>query len=475
MMVKDASKADLELCYMPATKALKLSPVELMDAVIKRAEEVEPKINAFANTYFEEALAAAKKAEKRYMKGKARPLEGLPLAVKDEAPIAGQPNTSGSLIYKDQIAEETSPTNERLLKAGAIVHARTTTPEFCCAGYCHTKLWGVTRNPWNMDFTPGGTSGGSGAALAAGTAALATGSDIAGSIRIPASCSGVVGFKPPYGRNPQMGGFVFDSYCHEGPMARTVGEAAWMQNVMSGLHPHDIATLRDKVDLPTSGSKPIKGWKIAYSLDLGYFAVDPDVLKNTKKALKTLEGLGATLEEVKLPWTLESEKAALAHLTIIFGGYVAGLLEEHADEMTPYGRTFGEMAANYGGDDLINAWGVATEMYQTMGPLLERYDAFVCPTLAVPAVPAEFDQSRDKLEIAGQQVNPFVGWLMTYPFNMLSRCPVLSVPSGRAKNGVPTGLQIVARTYDDKRAFRAAAAFMEESKFYADTRNRPKV
>ena len=187
--------SDEDICYLSATEALnrfrrrKLSPVELMQAVIERAERLEPVINAFTATFYERALEQAKKAEAKYMlkRTRLRALEGLPLAIKDEVPVKGDPITSGSLVHKDDVATETAVFAQRLLNAGAICHARTATPEFSCAAVTHSRIHGVTRNPWNPAYTPGGSSGGSAAALAAGTTTLATGSDIAGSIRI--SCN----------------------------------------------------------------------------------------------------------------------------------------------------------------------------------------------------------------------------------------------------------------------------------------------
>ena len=254
-----------DLCYLSATTALRLfrsrelSPAELTEAVIARAEAVEPAINAFAATYYEQALAQARAAAERYA-GKGdppRPLEGLLVAVKEEAPIAGQLNTLGSLPLRDVVAPETAVFVQRILDAGGIVHARTTTPEFSCAPVTWTKLWGVTRNPWHLDYSPGGSSGGSGAALAAGSTMLATGSDIGGSIRIPASFCGVVGFKPPYGRVPEVEVFNLDHYCHEGPMARTVADCALLENVIAGPDPSDVASLRPKLVIPADlASRP---------------------------------------------------------------------------------------------------------------------------------------------------------------------------------------------------------------------------
>ena len=241
-----------ELCYLSAHEALErfasreLSPVELMEAVIARADETEPEVNALCIRRSEEALDSARRAEQRYLVGRPspRPLEGLPIAVKEETAIAGQRTTQGSLIYEHFVPAESAVVVSRVLAAGAIVHARSTAPEFSCAPFTHSRLWGVTRNPWNTAYSPGGSSGGSAAALAAGSTTLATGSDIAGSIRIPSSSCGVVGFKPPYGRVPESPPFNLDHYCHEGPLARTVADCALLENVMAGTTPrgHHVAT-----------------------------------------------------------------------------------------------------------------------------------------------------------------------------------------------------------------------------------------
>ena len=299
----------MELHYLSATSALSkfknktLSPVELTKAIIERSEKVNPKINAHNFTFYEEAIINAKKSEGKYFTNNEKnlPLEGITLAIKDEEDIEGQPNTNGSLILKDHIATKTMVDVERIVNSGAIIHARTTTPEFSCTSFTHSKLWGVTRNPWNLDFTPGGSSGGSGASLAAGCSTLATGSDIGGSIRIPASACGLVGFKPPHGRNPQEAPFNHDQYCVVGPMARSVQDCALMQNVMSGPHPKDITSLKPKLTIPEKFEN-IKGWKIAYSMDLGYFEVDNEVQKNTLEIIEKCKELGAQVEEVKINW-----------------------------------------------------------------------------------------------------------------------------------------------------------------------------
>ncbi len=473
--------ADKDLCYMSATEALSLfkrrwlSPVELMQAVIDRSEKVNGKVNSLTQTFYDQALDQAKAAETKYRKReKTGPLEGLPLAVKDEAEIAGLPATSGSLALKDNVASKTSYIVERSFNAGAIMHVRTTTPEFSMAGVCHTKLWGVTGNPWNLAFSPGGSSGGTGATLAAGMATLGTGSDIGGSIRIPASASGVVGFKPPYGRNPQGHVFNLDFYCHEGPMARTVADCALLQNVMSGPHPRDIATVKPKLNLPTK-HKPVKGMKIAWSMDLGFCEVDKQVQKNTKDVLKKLEDAGAIVEEVDIGWTSDVLTAAMNYLGHLAGNTITPVLRRHRYELTNYLRAFAEFSATTTAADFVDSLEVAGEMYDTFGPMMENYDAFICPTLAAPSVPADLDSTRDKVTINGKEVDPMLGWAMTYPFNILSRCPILCVPSGRARNNVPTGVQIIGRTFDDRSVFRVGHAIEAADPWYTDAAHRPKL
>jgi Asp-tRNA(Asn)/Glu-tRNA(Gln) amidotransferase A subunit family amidase len=474
--------SDLDLCYMPATEALslfarkKLSPVELMTAVIDRAEKTKGTVNAFTYTHYDEALALAKKAEAKYAKGKKTgTLEGLPVAVKDESYIAGKPTSNASLILKDFVAEKTSPNNERIMAAGGIVHARTATPEFSCAGYTWSRLWGVTRNPWNPKFTPGGSSGGSGAALAAGLAPIATGSDIGGSIRIPASACGVVGYKPPYGRNPDDPPFNLYFYCHTGPMARTVQDAILLQNIMCGPDPRDIASLRPKLTLPTK-YKPIKNWKIGFSMDLGLFEVDKEVQKNTRAALDVFRSLGAKVEEVDLGWPKNALEMGMKYLEHLFGASLSKLLEDHGDDLCTYTRKFAEDGQMSKSTDFVASLETAGQMYEKLGPLLEKYDVLICPTNSLPAVPADHDQTKDEVRINGKLVNPSLGWVMTTPFNMMSRCPVISVPTGHAKNGVPTGIQIVGRTYCDEDVFRAAIAYEKAlGGWYGGKASRPKI
>ena len=471
-----------ELCYLSAASASRmfrsgeLSPVELTEAVIARAEEVEPAINAFAETFYEQALDQARAAEARFA-GRdepPRPLEGLLVAVKEEAPIAGQLNTLGSLPLRDVVASETAVFVQRIIEAGGIVHARTTTPEFSCAPVTWTRLWGVTLNPWNTAFSPGGSSGGSGASLAAGTTTLATGSDIGGSIRIPASFCGVVGFKPPYGRVPEVEIFNLDHYCHEGPMARTVADCALLENVIAGPHPSDVASIRPKLEIPADLGTA-SGLRIAFSPDLGCYNVDADVAANTRAAADRLRQAGAIVEEVSPPWDLAMiERAAQIHFGMIFGPSMREIYEQHADELTSYTRRFVADAAEISKDDLVTGLELEGRIYAPLGALLEDYDALICPTFAVPALPAEYDVG-DPILVNGKSCANWLDVMMTLPFNIASRCPVLSVPSGLSRDGVPTGLSIVGKTYDDVAAFRVAAAHEASFPWLDEPQRRPQL
>ena len=457
---------DLPLWTMTACEAAarfrdrSLSPVEYLDALIARIDQVEPEINATTYRHFDMARSAAQEAEARFSKGDKDlgALEGLPVAIKDSTDIVGMPNSCGSLTMRDHVAKRTSFVNERVLTAGGIPYIRTTTPEFSCATFTHSRQWGVTRNPWNTDFTPGGSSGGAGAVLASGMASLATGSDIGGSIRIPASCCGVVGYKPPYGRNPMDPPFNLEAYCHAGPMARTVRDTILLQNVMAGPHPGDMTSL-PAIPALTDQCPDLKGWRIAYSPDLGFYEVDPAVHANTERALKVFEELGAQVEEIALPWTKAVEDAAGAHLIHMFGASLGPTLQEAAGEMTDYARLFAEHGQESGAPDYLSALQVEAQMYPPLSDILSKFDVLVCPTTAIPAVPADYNHAQDTLTINGKDISPFLGWVMTPAFNMLNRCPVLSIPSGLAPNGVPTGIQIVGPSYADQTVFDAALAY----------------
>ncbi|HEX5016358.1 MAG TPA: amidase [Actinomycetes bacterium] len=465
-----------DLHYLSATDALalfrtrELSPVELLEAVIARAEQTEPDVNAFSFTYYDRALEQAKAAERVYANDpdSARPLEGLPIGLKDEVEIAGEPATAASLAYRDDVAEQTTPLGERILESGGIIHARTTTPEFCCAGFTHSKLYGVTRNPWNLHYGVGGSSGGSGASLAAGSSTLASGSDIGGSIRIPASFNGVVGFKPPYGRVPVEVPFNMDTYCHNGPLARTVADCALFENALAGPHPDDHTSLRPKLEIPAE-LDGIEGLRIGVTIDYGGWAVDPEVRRNTLDAAMALRDVGAVVEEVDLVVDREMvDRAIGVHYQTMFAAWIGGEAEKYGDLLNDYSIEFARITKERGGGvSVLEGMQVETELWRPIGALFEQYDVLIAPTSASRGFVAGDGYVGKGFEVDGQTLPSYIDALMTPLFNLASRCPVLNVPSGFADNGVPTGIQIVARTFDDVTAFRVGAALEQVRPFWA--------
>jgi len=458
--------SDLDLSYMTATEAVAafkthaLSPVELLSAIIARCEQLEPKVNALTYTYFDRALEQAKAAEAQYTRrsGQPRPLEGVTVAIKDFHPVKDEITTFGSKIYRDHRPHHTAPTVQRLLDAGAIMHCRTTTPEFAHAGVTASRLWGVTRNPWNLEYTPGGSSGGAGAVLAGGMTTLADGTDGGGSIRIPASVNGIVGYKPPFGRNPLDLDHPLETILHYGPMTRSVADAALMQNIMSGPHLDDICTVRDKVVLPEV-PEDIKGWRVAYSMDLGFYSVDPEVRRNTLSALEVFKSLGCRVEEVDVGWNWGVNSAWMTYWTVLFAGLLGDKLPRWRYEMTDGLVRMIESGSAVSADRFYRINLVRGEMYKTLGPILENHDVLICPTTALPSIKHDYDPTDPNFTIDGERVPASIGWYMTMPFNLVSQCPVIAVPTGFAASGIPTGMQIVGKTFDDLSVFRAASAY----------------
>lgn len=465
----------LDLCYLTgaeaiaAFKARKLSPVDILEAQIARIAAVNPKLNAITYTHFDDARAQAKAAEQRYVDGTARPLEGLTCAIKDLHSIKGQICTSGSRALEHFIPDQTAPTVERLIEAGAIVHIRTTTPEFGHAGATQSPLWGISRNPWQLDHSPGGSSGGSGAAVAAGMTTLADGTDGGGSTRIPACANGVIGYKPPFGRNPDDREHPGETVLTYGPIVRSVADAALMQNVMSGPHHADLYSLREKFVLP-SQFENIKGWKIALSMDLGYFEIDPEVRRNTLAAAEVFRSLGCTVDLVDIGWDSRVWDAWNTNWQGVFHSLSASLVAEWRDKMDPFLVKIHDWGQALSVRQFYGVQQTRFEMYQKLAPILDSHDLLICPTMAVPGIKANHDNEDPDFTIDGKKANAFLDWALTYPFNLVNQVPIMAMPSGFSAAGLPTGIQIVGRTFDDLSVFRGAAAFENATKPWASRR-----
>ena len=469
-----------ELHYLSATEVLRayhakeLSPVEVFDAVSARADAVESTVNCLLERDHEDFRAAAEAAAKRYAgSGEApRPLEGLPVALKEEQPIAGRLMRYGSSVSEGYVSEETHPVAERVYAAGAIVHARTTTPEFSCAAFTHSKLWGVTRNPWNPDYTPGGSSGGAGAALASGTTYLASGSDIGGSIRIPSSFCGVVGFKAPYGRVPAISPWNLDTYCHDGAMGRTVADVALFHNLIQGQHPYDHVSL-PALPIPDDLGD-VRGLRIALAVTIGDFPVEAEVEANTRAFADALRTVGAEVDEVKIDISRDDLfRTALVHFGAIMGPGMAEVADLDDPRWENYTRQFLKLSsAEFAETGPYAGFVGEGAVHRALADVFVDHDALVCPTVGGYGFRAG-EEYAGGIDVAGEHLDFYLLAALTPVFNVASRHPVLNVPSGHSPNGVPTGVQVVARPYDDVTAFHVGAAAERELGLWTDPSWRP--
>jgi aspartyl-tRNA(Asn)/glutamyl-tRNA(Gln) amidotransferase subunit A len=343
----------------------------------------------------------------------------------------------------------------RLRAAGGIMLGKTNTPTLGWIGATHNLLFGATRNPWDLGRTPGGSSGGASAAVAAGLGPLAIGTDGGGSIRIPASFAGIFGHKPSFGRIPVYPASAAWSLSHIGPMTRTVADAALMLSVAAGLDERDGLSLPgERVDYVKALGGSLKGLRVAYADDLGFAqAVDPEVRAASAKAAGAFRELGCRVETVRPRWPSPRE----AWYQIFFGGIGARLAPYLArrDEIEPglvriIEGTLANPPTRY-----VEAWFERLAWWQHPRALFEKYDLLLTPTVACPAFPLGLDNPA---EIAGQPVEPYAWVPFTFPFNMTGQ-PAASVPCGFTRAGLPIGLQIVGRRHDDAGVLRAAAAF----------------
>ena len=455
--------ADLDLAYTPALELARLircrdvSPCEVVANSLARIEAVNPALNAFCFVYPEEALAAARAAEQAVIDGKPLgPLHGVPIAIKDLTPTKGKPTTLGSFAYEHWVPNEDAPIVGALLGAGAILIGKTTTPEFAHSGFTESPLWGVTRNPWDPARTPGGSSGGAGVAVATGCVPLAEGSDMGGSVRIPAALCGTVGLKPSFGRIPfTILPSQFDSLSHFGPLARTVADAALFLDVTQGPDERDIQSLKPALDLEIPPPADVEGLRLALSIDLGCYAVDPEVEANLRAAADALAERGAEVEEVELGWSGALDRAWTEHWGVYLATFFGDKLPEYRDRMDPQVVKLMEAGLAMGAVDFKKIEILRTRQWQSLAPILTCCDALLCPTMPGPAPSAE--RNHDDFGFEDDQ-GRYHGFDMTAVFNFVSQCPALSVPSGFTREGLPTAVQIVGRRCDDATVLNVGAA-----------------
>lgn len=438
-----------------------LSPVELLRVVIDRCERLGPTVNAIVETFFETALAQAAQAERRYALGTARPLEGIPVALKAQQPIEGRPWTEGSFALSERIADTSHPIVDRVRAAGGIIHARTATPEFCCMPFTHSDLWGITRNPWNLDLSPGGSSGGSVAALAAGMTVLATGSDSGGSLRSPATFTGTVGFKPSYGTIPTISPVNLDPFWQDGALARTVDDCRLLHNVIAGHDSSDPASVQRHVDQsdPAATQTP----RIAVLTNLGNWRVERQIAADVMRVAEALSAAGFVVDAAELDWDRQRvNRLADAH----FGDHGAvdiARLAASSARITEYARSFAERtteAARQIRPQERNR--EAGLMYQQLATLFEGADVILCPTVGITGLTAGEPYLSGLPTVDGRSLESLSDINLTRPFNVLNRLPAISVPSGQfASSGLPLGVQIVGRPHEERAVLQIAKAIEE--------------
>jgi aspartyl-tRNA(Asn)/glutamyl-tRNA(Gln) amidotransferase subunit A len=455
--------ASHELSWMSAAEIAslvrrkKVSPVEVVEAVLDRIAKVDPKLNAFVTLTDERARKAARAAERALTRKGATlgALHGVPFSVKDLVTTKGVRTTFGTPLFRDNVPTEDAPMVERLQAAGAIMLGKTNTPAFGWIGATHNLVFGPTRNPWNLERTPGGSSGGASAAAAAGFGPLHVGTDGGGSIRIPASFAGVYGFKASYGRIPIYPVSGAWSLSHVGPITRTVTDAALMMNASAGPDERDQYSLpAERVDYVKALGGGIKGLRVAYADDLGFVdALDPEVRAACATASKAFRELGARVDVVSPGWPSPAD----AWQQLFCGGIATRMapFRDRRDEIEPGLQRIIDGFLTEPPTRYVQAWFDRLAWWQYPRALFEKYDLLLTPTVACPAFPIGLDNAT---EIAGRAIPDYAWTPFTWPFNITGQ-PAASVPCGFTRDGLPIGLQIVGRRYADVTVLRASAAF----------------
>ena len=466
-----------ELCFTPATELATrirqgdLSPVTVVNAFLDRIERVNPQINAYVTVLDEQAREQARQAEQAVQSGaELGPLHGVPVAIKDLVDVAGVKTTSGSKLLADSVADKNDTTVTRLQAAGAIILGKTNTPEFGRKPMTTNLLHGPTGNPWDVSKTAGGSSGGSGAAVAAGLAPIAQGSDTAGSIRVPASACGVFGLMPDFGRVPKgptrSDAFVYSGPCSFiGPMTRTVEDAALMLDVMAGPHSADPFSLPERdFDYTSITQRSIADLKIAFSPNLGICEVEPEIQDIVETAAEAFEQANATVEQVDTVFEQTWDDLHDA-LEVLLQERYRGMYEdwqttrgidllEHQEDVTEEVISRIEKSLELSVLDVQRAQRVRTRGYDTVQSLLQEYDLLVTPTLGT----SPFSKETKPKQINGVPIDPLHGWILTWPINLTGN-PTASVPAGFTDDGLPVGMQIIGRRHADDTVLTASAAF----------------
>ncbi len=455
-----------DLCFVPASelarlyRARKTSPLEVMEAVLARIDAVNPAVNAYVTVASESALAEARRATQalRRRASSLPMLHGVPVSIKDLTSTKGIRTTWASVLFKDHVPDKDDLVVERLKAAGAIVVGKTNTPEFGAGGNTFNALFGATRNPWNTALTCGGSSGGAAVAVACGMGPIAQGTDLGGSVRVPASFCGVLGFRPTPGLVPAYPRtLAWDTLSVTGPLARTVGDVALMLSVIAG--PDDRAPISYEIDtsqfIRAVKAPSIKGWRIAWTPDLhGLLPIDEEVAEVAETAIRVFGSLGAKVETAS-PDFLEVKD-------IVRGTRAVTMVSLQLDKVPGWRERLQkdlvrdiDQALTRSARDVAHSEVLRSALWHRVREFMASRELLVLPTVAVPPFPVEQPYPT---EINGKTLDDYFEWFyLTYAIT-LTGLPAISVPCGFTRSGLPVGLQIIGRRRQEAAVLRAAAA-----------------
>jgi len=433
-----------------------LSTVEVIEASLRQIEKYNEKINAVV-TLNERALDDAKKLQSQ--NGEPGLLFGLPVGIKDVTPVAGLRTTFGSKLFADYVPDEDALIVQRIKQAGGIIIGKTNTPEFAAGGHTWNDIFGATHNPWNPDLSPGGSTGGGAAALASGMIALADGTDLGGSLRIPASFCGLVGLRPSPGLVPSYPSeYLWDNLHVPGPMARTAEDVALMLQVVCGRSPLSplcqptngrdfIAAVRQGID---------KKLKVAYCKDVAGIGIDKNIEEVCGKAALDLSKSGVEVEEIDLDLSFVRK-----HFLTLRGYNFVSHLHKHLDKIDRFGINLAnnlKAGLKVTPEDLGAAEQGRTRLWNLFHDLFEKYDHLLTPCMAVPPFPVEQNYPET---IAGKKMATYVDWIAPTFVLSLTSLPIASVPCGLDKHGLPVGMQIVGKALGEESVLALAKVFQE--------------
>jgi amidase len=440
-------------------RARKVSASELMQAFIAQIERVNPKVNAIVTFLPEQALKAAKALERR--KTFDRPLAGLPIAYKDLVPTKGVRTTWGSLIYRDHVPTQNHLIVERLSAAGAILIGKTNTPEFGAGSQTYNRVFGPTRNPYDLSKTCGGSSGGAAVAVASGMLPFADGSDLAASLRNPGNYCNVVGFRPTPGRVPSWPApNAWDTLSTLGPLGRTVEDSAFLLSAMAGPDaraPTSIAEAGSLFGRPLKRS--FRKTRIAWSRDLGGLPMDQRVTQVLEPTLAMFRRLGCTVAEAAPDFNGATEAFETLRALGFLNRYGA-LLKERRDALKDTMIWNIEEGLKRTPEQFARATALRSELFHRMRAFLEEYEFLLCPVNQLPPFPVDVEWPR---EIAGVPLGNYLDWMKSCYYITITSHPAISVPAGFTPEGLPVGLQIVGRYRDDFGVLQFAHAYEQET------------